>query len=201
MRAHPLSPPNSRALSLSPSTYFSLSPSPLPPYSLRYNATACRLRSWDALLELQAAGTIKAIGVSNFGVAELSEFVAAGVPLPSVNQLHHNIYGHAPADALAFCRANGIHVQSYSPLGVPDHVTFKPPCAPTPTLDPVVLAIAALHGMSPAQVLLAHQWAEGISSNPRTMDALHMIEDISAAGMADLLSADEIAQLDARPQC
>ena len=169
--------------------------------SASYNATACRLRTWDALLELQAAGTIRAVGVSNFDVEELTEFVTAGVPLPAVNQLHHNIYGRANADTVAFCKANGIHVQSYSPLGVPDHVTFKPPCAPVLLEDPVVLAIAAAHGMSPAQVVLAHQWAEGISSNPRTMDALHMIEVISAAGMADLLTADEIAQLDARPQC
>lgn len=166
-----------------------------------YNATACRLRTWDALVELQAAGTIKAIGVSNFHVAELSEFLAAGAPLPSVNQLHHNIYGRADPATLAFCQAHKIHVQSYSPLGVPDHVAFKPPCAKTPTEDPVVLAVAAAHGMTPAQVLLAHQWAEGISSNPRTMDAVHMIEDMSAAGMADLLTADELAQLDARPQC
>ena len=139
--------------------------------------------------------------VSNFNVEELTEFVTAGVPLPSVNQLHHNLYGRMAADVAAFCRANNIHLQSYSPLGVPDHVTFKPPCAPVLLEDPVLLTIAAAHGMSPAQVVLAHQWAEGISSNPCTMDALHMIEVINAAGMADLLTADEIAQLDARPQC
>ena len=127
--------------------------------------------------------------------------ITAGVPLPSVNQLHHNIYGRAPADVVAFCQAHNIHVQSYSPLGVPDHISFKPPCSPVLLEDPVLLSIAAAHGMTPAQVALAHQWAEGISANPRTMDALHMIEDINAAGMSDLLTADEIAQLDSRPQC
>jgi len=166
-----------------------------------YNATACRLATWAGLVELQAAGAIRAIGVSNFGIAELQEFIDAGVPLPSVNQLHHNIYGRADPAVVAFCAANGVHVQSYSPLGVPDHKTFAAPCAPTPLEDPVVLAAAAAHGMTPAQVLLAHQWGAGVSSNPRTMDALHMIEDLSAAGMAGLLTPAEIAQLDARPQC
>lgn len=166
-----------------------------------YNATACRLATWAGLVELQAAGAIRAIGVSNFGIAELQEFIDAGVPLPSVNQLHHNIYGRADPAVVAFCTANGVHVQSYSPLGVPDHKTFAAPCAPTPLEDPVVLAAAAAHGMTPAQVLLAHQWGAGVSSNPRTMDALHMIEDLSAAGMAGLLTPAEIAQLDARPQC
>ena len=166
-----------------------------------YNATTCRLRTWAALVELQAAGTIRAIGVSNYNVEELTEFIVAGVPLPAVNQLHHNIYGRAAADVVAFCRANNIHVQSYSPLGVPDHVTFKPPCAPTPVQDPVVLSIAANHNITPAQVLLAHQWAEGISSNPRSMDAVHMLENLEAWQLANELTPDDIAQLDSRPQC
>ena len=85
--------------------------------------------------------------------------ITAGVPLPSVNQLHHNIYGRAPADVVAFCQAHNIHVQSYSPLGVPDHISFKPPCAPVLLEDPVLLSIAAAHGMTPAQVALAQAGA------------------------------------------
>jgi len=45
---------------------------------------------------------------------------------------------------------------------------YPSPLAATPLLDPLATAVAQAHGISPAQALLAWQWAEGIPVNPRT---------------------------------
>ena len=86
-----------------------------------YNATACRLASWKALLDLQKQGKARAVGVSNYNVEHLQEIIDAGLPLPSVNQCPYNPYlASAQADLLAKCKKHDILFNSYSPLGIPD---------------------------------------------------------------------------------
>jgi len=48
---------------------------------------ARRLATYRALLELQYAGTVRAVGVCHFGVPPLQELVDAGLPAPAVIQL------------------------------------------------------------------------------------------------------------------
>lgn len=168
-----------------------------------HNATACRLDTWRALRDVWSSGRARAIGVCNYGVAELLEFEAAGVPLPAVNQLPVNIYrSRASSQGVwDWCARHGIVVNAYSPLGVPDAHTFPGTngMASTPMLDPVVVAAAAAHGRSPAQVLA--NWvgvALGMPLTQRSQRVEHMEENLRAFDFA--LTADEVEQLSARPQ-
>jgi diketogulonate reductase-like aldo/keto reductase len=62
----------------------------------------------------------------------------------------------------------------------------------------VLLQVAAAHpGASPAQIVLAWLWAQGIPSNPRTMNATHMRDNLSALSIQ--LTAAEMAALSSRP--
>ena len=52
-----------------------------------YNATTCRLGTWQAMVDIWQSGGARAIGVSNYNAAELQEIKDAGMPLPAVNQI------------------------------------------------------------------------------------------------------------------
>ncbi len=43
-------------------------------------------------LQAFLAGQARSIGVSNYNVSELQEIVAAGMPLPAINQIPINVY-------------------------------------------------------------------------------------------------------------
>mgnify|MGYP001546320672 CR=1 FL=1 len=68
------------------------------------------------LAALQREGKIRHIGVSNFGVRQMEEVLALGVPL-AVNELPYNLLMRAiEAEILPFCRERGIGVIGYMAL-------------------------------------------------------------------------------------
>jgi diketogulonate reductase-like aldo/keto reductase len=68
------------------------------------------------LMELQAAGKIRHIGVSNFGVQQLTEALATGATI-AVNQVCYNLlFRGAEFEIIPFCREKDIGVIAYSPL-------------------------------------------------------------------------------------
>ncbi|MBN1287834.1 MAG: aldo/keto reductase [Anaerolineae bacterium] len=71
--------------------------------------------TWEALAELKAAGKIRAIGVSNFGLQDLTEALAAG-PVTS-NQVPYNLLWRAIEHTIQpKCVAHGVGILAYSPL-------------------------------------------------------------------------------------
>jgi hypothetical protein len=131
------------------------------PNAPTYDAKQCRLNTWRALVEAWQAGQTRAIGVANYNSSHLQEIIDAGMPLPAVNQVRNATvapqWRRVQADIHAFCNAHNITLLSYSPMGIPDWHTFptgpgKLP-APSTTLDPVLLSIAAKHApATPGQV-------------------------------------------------
>lgn len=71
--------------------------------------------TWKAITELYQQGKIKAIGVSNFWPHHLLPLMDSPVK-PMVNQIEYHP-GLIHTEVLAFCRANNIQVEAYSPLG------------------------------------------------------------------------------------
>jgi aryl-alcohol dehydrogenase-like predicted oxidoreductase len=78
------------------------------PQPIAETAAAC-----EALLK---AGKIRAIGVSNFSVPQLEEWVATGVPLHSDQPPYSILRPAAKQDVLPWCAAHGVGAISYSPL-------------------------------------------------------------------------------------
>jgi aryl-alcohol dehydrogenase-like predicted oxidoreductase len=66
--------------------------------------------------QLLAAGKIRAIGVSNFSVAQLDEWVATGVPLHADQPPYSILRPAAAADVLPWCAAHDVGAIAYSPL-------------------------------------------------------------------------------------
>ena len=68
------------------------------------------------LHDLQEAGKIRHIGVTNFDVPRLREIVDAGVPVLS-HQVQYSLLDHRPEGGLVeFCRERGIHLLCYGTL-------------------------------------------------------------------------------------
>lgn len=72
--------------------------------------------TFATLMQLQAEGKIRHIGVSNFGVQQMTAALATGVTL-AVNQLPYSLLARAiEHEILPFCAAHGIGVIGYMPL-------------------------------------------------------------------------------------
>lgn len=98
------------------------------------------MQAWKVLLQAKKEGKVNAIGVSNFGVKHLKEFEPAGGI--EVNQVELHPWCQQ-RDIVAYCQANGIVVQAYSPLVRAQKMT-----------DPTLQDVAKEAGRTPAQVLI-----------------------------------------------
>ena len=102
---------------------------------------------------------------------------------------------------ISYCARHQILLLGYSPLGVPDYHKFPTPALPANQLEhPDVLSIAAAHGITPAQVLLAWQWSLGIPANPRSMNKQHMMDNLAAYTLGIALNQTEMDTLNTQPQ-
>jgi len=71
--------------------------------------------SWAAMERLQQAGKVRAIGVSNFGVMDLTELLAVGQP--ASNQLAYSLlYRAVEYGVQPLCVENDVSLLAYSPL-------------------------------------------------------------------------------------
>jgi aryl-alcohol dehydrogenase-like predicted oxidoreductase len=85
-------------------------------YQLHWPAPQPIAETAGACDELLKAGKIRAIGVSNFSIAQLEEWRASGVPLHSL-QSPYSVLRPAVAEAiLPWCASHHLGVIAYSPL-------------------------------------------------------------------------------------
>merc|ERR1712070_657355 len=102
--------------------------------------------TWKVLEDYVAQGKLKSIGVSNFNVKQMQKVMdKATVPI-AVNQIEYNVFSH-DEDVIAFCDANNITVEAYSPLSGAKG-------AQSVFTDETVKGIADAHNVSAAQVAL-----------------------------------------------
>ena len=98
--------------------------------------------TWQALLELQAAGRTRAVGVSNFTGEHLHRVADATGVLPPINQVELHPYLQQP-ELRRFHAEHGIVTEAWSPLA--QGLVLD---------DPVITGLAAAHGRTPAQIVL-----------------------------------------------
>ncbi|KAF8904437.1 NADP-dependent oxidoreductase domain-containing protein [Gymnopilus junonius] len=107
-----------------------------------------RLETYKALLEGRAAGKIRTVGVSNYGIHHIEEIKAAGYELPAVNQVElHPLCQQK--EIVKYCKENSIVVQAYCPI------------IRGQTGYPIIHAIAAKHDRDPAQILIRWSLQKG----------------------------------------
>jgi 2,5-diketo-D-gluconate reductase A len=135
------------------------------------------------MVQGRVLGYARSIGVSNFGVGELRQLLAAATVPPVVNQVQFSPYEYRKA-LLDACRQNEVALEAYSPLGTGRHLASD-----------TVARIARRHNRTPAQVLLRWCIERSIPVIPKSTHRERITEN---AQLFDFrLSDEEIAELDA----
>ena len=138
---------------------------------------------------LRGDGMIRRWGVSNFGVADMSELfgVTSGQNC-AINQVPYSLANRAiERDLLPWCAQHHVPIMAYSPLGGHGASVLR---------NPVLSRIASAHGQSAAAVALA--WAMRARNTiaiPESGSVAHVREN--AAALSFKLTEDDLRALDA----
>lgn len=129
--------------------------------------------TWRAMERLVDTGRCRAIGLSDIGLKELRSIYESARIKPAVIQVESHPY-LPETELLEFCKEKDIVFLAFAPLG---HGI-----RPGLLEDPVILAIAARVGKTPAQVLLAWgiQRGTALLTTPRTAARARENFDISS---------------------
>ena len=127
------------------------------------------IAAYRALETLLADGKVSSIGVSNFKPAHLERLFEHTSVVPAVNQIELHPYFTQTATQAAGA-AHGIVTQAWSPIG---GINFYPGWADgtarNPLRDPIIEAIGAAHGKTPAQVMIRWHLQQGRSAIPKSV--------------------------------
>lgn len=118
--------------------------------------------TWSAMEELTRRGLTRAIGVSNFDVAQLSALVASSRVGPAVHQIERHPYLNN-AELVAWCEARDIQVMAHSPLSAPGLLH-----------DPLLETLAQRYGKCPAQIVLRWNVQQGVIPIPSSTELSHI---------------------------
>ncbi len=118
--------------------------------------------AWSALEEAYAAGKLRAIGLSNFQVADIDNIVASGTVAPMVNQVLAHI-SNTPTALIEHSRRQGMLVEAYSPIAHGELLENEQ-----------VAELAANYGVSVPQLSIRYVLQLGLLPLPKTANPAHM---------------------------
>ncbi|KAG0681809.1 hypothetical protein C6P40_004304 [Pichia californica] len=144
--------------------------------------------SWLALQEAVAAGTVKNIGVSNYGIKHLKELLAyQDLKIrPAVNQIEVHPW-LTRTELVAYCQAEGIVIEAYSPLAKGRKFD-----------DPLLVSLAEKYSKTTAQILINWSLVKGFVTLPKTVSKQRLLPNLEAGDFE--LSAEDIKALDAKDE-
>src|SRR5271163_3921844 len=153
-----------------------------------YDRGITLLDTWRAMEALVDGGKCRAIGLSDLTLDTLKPLYDAARIKPAAIQVESHPY-LPETELLEFCKENGVVFLAFAPLG---HGM-----RPGPLEDPVIAAIAARVGKTPAQVLLAWAVQRGtaVLTTPRSAARARENFDIAALPQDAL---DEINRIQTR---
>jgi 2,5-diketo-D-gluconate reductase A len=157
-------------------------------YLIHWPAPAAgrHVASWEAMEELYAAGSVRAIGVSNFLPEHLQAILDLGGTVPAVNQIELHPALHQ-AEVTAFGARHGIATEAWSPLAQGAMLE-----------NPVIVAIAERLGRTPAQVILRWHLQQGRIVIPKSVTPARIRANLDLFGFdltaGDLTAIDDLEQ-------
>jgi diketogulonate reductase-like aldo/keto reductase len=152
-------------------------------YLIHWPVPGKHVEAYKKLEELQKAGKIKGIGVSNYAWEDYCELKDAGVTqLPLVNQIEINPFLYRKNTIEKF-QQEGVVMQSYRSLR--DGKAFD---------NETLKKIAAARGKTPAQVLGRWCVQKGFVYVPKSVKKQRMVENAQVFDFE--LSEDEMKELD-----
>jgi 2,5-diketo-D-gluconate reductase B len=123
----------------------------------------------DALMEAKRLGLTRAIGLSNFTVAQMREAIElVGVGELATNQVEIHPFLQNRR-VVAFAKSQDLHLTAYMPLAYGKVMT-----------EPVLIDIATRHGTTPAQVALAWLLQQGLAVIPSSTQPSNQAANLTA---------------------
>lgn len=127
---------------------------------------------WRTLVELQAEGRVRTIGVSNFTEEHLRRIIGETGVTPAINQVESHPW--LPQRELRRAHAAlGIVTQAWSPLGRARVLE-----------DPAIERIAAAHGVTPAQAIIRWHLQTGGALVPKSTHPHRLQENLDVDGFS-----------------
>lgn len=154
---------------------------PWPWHDIGRDCAAGNKAVWAAFEAIYRTGRVKAIGVSNFNVADLQAVLDGCSVKPMVNQIRYFI-GHTQPEVVDFCRSEGVVVTAYSPLATGKILRH-----------PDLAALAQRYGRSVAQLCIRYVLQKGIGPLPKSTHPERIREN---AAIDFEISHDDMARLD-----
>ncbi|MEL4319849.1 aldo/keto reductase [Leifsonia sp. YIM 134122] len=138
--------------------------------------------TWKAMIALRDEGKVRSIGVSNFTEEHLERIIGETGVAPAVNQVELHPY-FPQATLRAFHERHAIRTESWSPLAKRTELTR----------EPLLVAIADSHSVTPTQAVLRWHLQLGSIPIPKSADAARQRENLDVFGFE--LSDDEVATI------
>ena len=145
------------------------------------------VEAYHAMENAVAEGKIHSIGLSNWYVEELEEFLPQVTITPALVQNEIHPY-YQENDVIPYIQEQGIVVQGWYPLGGRGHTEEL-------LNDPVISEIAQAHGKSSAQIILRWNLQKGVVVIPGSSNPDHIQENTELFDFT--LTDDEMAQINA----
>ena len=152
-----------------------------------YDKGVTLLDTWRAMENLVGHGRCRAIGLSDITLDGLMPIYESATIKPSVVQVESHPY-LPETELLEFCNQNGILFLAFAPLGHGMGGLLE---------DPVISAIAARVGKTPAQVLLAWAVQRGTALLTTPKTAAHARENFDISALPED-ALDEISRIQTR---
>lgn len=145
------------------------------------------VEAYKAMEQAVKDGKIRSIGLSNWYVEELTQFLPQITVTPALVQNEIHPY-YQENDVIPFIQEKGIVMQGWYPLGGRGH---------TGELlgDEIITAIATTHNVSSAQVILRWNLQKGVVVIPGSSNPEHIRENLDLFSFE--LTDEEMAQMNA----
>lgn len=143
------------------------------------------VEAYKALEQAVKDGKIRSIGLSNWYIEELEEFLPQVDTMPAVVQNEIHPY-YQENDVIPYIQELGIVVEGWFPFGGRGHTKEI-------LGDSVITEIANAHGVTSAQVVLRWNLQKGVVVIPGSSNPEHIKENLDVFGFE--LTEDEIARI------
>lgn len=154
---------------------------------LLHHPGAGDVEAYKVMEQYVADGKLKSIGLSNWYIEELEEFLPQISITPAVVQNEIHPY-YQEAEVIPYIQKLGIVVESWYPLGGRGHTKEL-------LTNEVISSIADVHGVSSAQVILRWDIQNGIIVMPGSSNPEHIKENLEIFDFE--LTDDEMEQMKA----
>ena len=145
------------------------------------------VEAYKAMERAVAAGKIRSLGVSNYYIKEMTEFLpkVSIKPVMTQNEIHPY---YQEKEVREYMHRNGIVIEGWYPFGGRGYTKAM-------FSNETLKEIAEAHGKSPAQVILRWDLQHGVAVIPGSSNPDHQKENISVFDFE--LTPEEMARIDA----